>query len=264
MWATSWGPSAFGRLVEAPSGVAGDDRRPLGVAERGVGDERRGVHDEGHPLAVRGGPVAVDPVEAQGPFGDHVEHRPVVGRRREPGVHVPEERVEVPAGDVGLRREVPEEGAAGDAGGGGDLLDGRVLEAAFGEELERGLLDLLDRREGVRRVPHGSRARRAMACTPPLETSTSFPVRPCTIAAAAVGTVVRHGCFTFMSKPRETIASTDARRRERQAGEGDAERREGVVHRVHDRRRRADGAALADALVAARAAGPASRGGRTR
>ena len=118
-------------------------------------------------------------------------------------LHVPQERVEVPPGDVGLRGEVPEEGAPGDAGGGRDLLDGRVLEATFGEELERGLLDLLDRRQGVRRVPHGSRARRAMACTPPLETSTRFPVRPRTIARGRRRQPsLRHGCLTCHARPR--------------------------------------------------------------
>jgi hypothetical protein len=91
----------------------------------------------------------------------------------EPRAHLHEERIEVPPRDVRLRREVAEEGAPGDAGGGGDLLDGRFLEATFGEEHERGLLDLLDGGQRVRRVPHRSRARRVMACTsPPPETST--------------------------------------------------------------------------------------------
>ena len=56
----------------------------------------------------------------------------------------------------------------------------------------------------------------------------------------------------------------DRRRAEREAGDRDAERGERVGDGVHDRRRRADGAALADALVATRARGRASRCGRAR
>src|SRR5581483_6842103 len=81
-------------------------------------------------------------VETDDRLGERVEQRPPGRRLRQPLLHPLEEGVEVTPHDVVLRREVPEERAAGDTGGGGDVVERRLVESVADEEVERHLLEV--------------------------------------------------------------------------------------------------------------------------
>jgi hypothetical protein len=81
--------------------------------------------------------------ERAGPVADAVEHVRGVAQRLGQGFDG-ERRVR--EDQVLLRREVAEDGGAGDVRGRGDVVDRRAREATLGEEPHRGLVDRRARR----------------------------------------------------------------------------------------------------------------------
>src|SRR2546423_6381819 len=131
-----------GPLLQATGGEAGDDVAPVGIAERAVGLEGRHVQDERHALPVGGDRVGRKVVEADDRLRERLEERAVVVALGQPFLHAPEEGIEVTPDDVVLRRVVAEEGPAGEAGGGGDVVERRLGETVADEEIEGDALQL--------------------------------------------------------------------------------------------------------------------------
>src|SRR5690606_13250396 len=121
----------------------GDDRPPRGVAQGAVRLEGGRVQDQRHALAVTVERVGGYLVEAHDGSRQHVEDRTVGGCGGQPGVQVVQQLLEVSPDDVVLRREVAEERAPRDPGGGGDVVDRGGLEAPCGEQLQCDRLDVV-------------------------------------------------------------------------------------------------------------------------
>ena len=76
-------------------------------------------------------------VEVDKCAGQGLGERQIIGEVLEQYAHIVEVHVEIAPGDGVLRRVVAEQGATGDSGGGGDLVDAGVVEAAAVEQIDR-------------------------------------------------------------------------------------------------------------------------------
>ena len=127
-----------------------------------------------------------------------------------------EEGVEVAPDDVVLRGEVAEEGPAGDAGGGGDVVEGRLGEPVADEQVEGDLLELGPARDRRAARVGGRRA----------------PLYYCT----RVQLICTHDQARCLHRPRDPAPCTDdVAPRGGRADRGGPARR-GRVHRRHVRR----------------------------
>ena len=137
------------QVVGLRPGALGDEARhdvaPAGIHQRRVGLQRRDVQDQLHPVAMQRHELGVERVEVDDGGAQRVHPR-LAGVGDLEGVgEVLQAGVEVAPDDVVLRGEVAEERPPADAGRGGDVLDGGLVEAALGEQRERHPLDLQPR-----------------------------------------------------------------------------------------------------------------------
>ena len=103
---------------------------------------RAGVlEDQAHPLPVGGDGGLGEVVERDDPPVHGLVQREVGRHRREQVAEAVEGAVEPAPGDVVLGLEVAEEGASADPDRRGDLVQGRALEPALGEQAKGGPLD---------------------------------------------------------------------------------------------------------------------------
>ena len=126
-----------GGLAEPACGELAHRPLPVVVVRCGAGQERRDRTDERHARPQLGQILDLVAVDRHDDEADRLHHRHLVGHLGERGPQGGHLAVEGVPQDRCLGVEVAEEGAAAHPGAGGDLLDGGLLEALLGEQLQR-------------------------------------------------------------------------------------------------------------------------------